>query len=116
MLKTQRLRLRQCHRDDLPSFAKLNGDPEVMAFYPKPLTAQESDNFALRVQSLICARGWGFWAIEVPAQARFIGFVGLHQPLGPKHSVVAQKFRDLALFPRRFYQHKIFITPNYFSN
>ena len=33
-----------------------------------------------KIQSLISDRGWGFWAVEIPNQNKFIGFVGLHTP------------------------------------
>ena len=80
MLKTERLILRQWTDDDFVPFSTINGDKEVMEFYPSPLTAQESNNMANRVQALIQQRGWGFWAIEIPSTEKFIGFVGLHTP------------------------------------
>ena len=51
-----------------------------MEFYPKPLTEEESCSMGSKIQSLINERGWGFWAIEIPSQKKFIGFVGLHIP------------------------------------
>ena len=36
---------------------------------------------ARKIQSLISARGWGFWAVEEKKSKRFLGFVGLHVPL-----------------------------------
>ena len=80
MLRTERLILRQWTKADLAPFSKISGDPEVMEFYPKPLTGKESYSMGNRILSLINERGWGFWAIEVPKQERFIGFVGLHIP------------------------------------
>ena len=60
MLKTERLTLRQWTSDDLAAFAKISGDLEVMEFYPKPLTEEESYALGRRIQSLIKQRGWGF--------------------------------------------------------
>ena len=80
MLKTERLILRQWTNDDLASFSNISGDAEVMEFYPKPLTEEEGYSLGARFQSLINERGWGFWAIEIPGQKKFIGFVGLHIP------------------------------------
>lgn len=51
-----------------------------MEFFPKLLTEEESYTMGKRIQSLIAERGWGFWAVEVPGQSKFIGFVGLHIP------------------------------------
>lgn len=79
-LETPRLYLRQWQEADLPSFAALNADPEVMRYFPAPLDRAGSDAIARRCQTLIAARGWGFWAVEEKASARFIGFAGLHCP------------------------------------
>lgn len=80
MLKTERLILRQWTNDDFSPFSKICGDAEVIEFYPKPLTEEESYGLGSRIQSLIKERGWGFWAIELPNRKKFIGFVGLHIP------------------------------------
>lgn len=80
MLQTNRLILRQWTDDDLAPFAQLNADPQVMEYFPATLSKAESDEFANTIRSLIEARGWGLWAVEVPEQAAFIGFVGLHKP------------------------------------
>ena len=80
MLQTERLILRPWVDDDLAPFSKISGDPEVMEFYPQPLTKEESHSMGVRVQSLLNERGWGFWAVELPHQEKFIGFVGLHIP------------------------------------
>lgn len=45
-LKTKRLILRQWRTKDYVPFAALNDDPQVMEFYPKTLTREESDAFA----------------------------------------------------------------------
>ncbi len=79
-LQTERLRLRQWHAQDLPAFAALNADPEVMRYFPATLSRAESDAIALRCQSLIEERGWGFWAVEERSSGAFAGMVGLHTP------------------------------------
>ena len=80
-LLTERLKLRQWRPRDLPVFAAMNADPEVMKFFPAPLSRQESDAMANQIGSLITANGWGLWAIERLEDERFIGFVGLHEPM-----------------------------------
>ena len=79
-LKTDRLKLRQWAPGDYAPFAELNADPEVMEFYPNTRTKAESIAFAQKIAALIANRGWGFWAIELKAENRFIGFAGLHKP------------------------------------
>lgn len=80
MLETKRLILRQWTEDDFLPFSRISGDKEVMELSPGPLTEEESNGMAHRIQSLIHERGWGFWAIEIPNGEKFIGFVGLHIP------------------------------------
>lgn len=79
--ETERLYLRQWRESDLEPFAALNADPQVMAFFPSPLSRQDSDALAQRIRALIAQRGWGLWAVEVKGHRPFIGFVGLHVPL-----------------------------------
>ena len=79
-LETKRLVLRQWQATDLPAFAVLNADPEVMRYFPKPLSRAESDAMAHKCQALIAAKGWGFWAAALKSTGHFIGLVGLHQP------------------------------------
>jgi RimJ/RimL family protein N-acetyltransferase len=76
--ETARLRLRQWRESDFEPFAALNADPQVMQFFPRPLSREESDSMAEKLRALIEERGWGLWAVEVPGVAPFIGSVGLH--------------------------------------
>ena len=74
----ERVLLRGWRPDDLEPFAELNADPRVMEHFPKPLTREESDAFVReRILPQFSARGFGLWAVEVPGEAPFIGFVGL---------------------------------------
>lgn len=79
-MKTARLQLRQWRDDDLPHFAAINSDPEVMRYFPSTLSREESDHMAAHCGNLIATRGWGLWAVEELDNKRFIGFVGLHEP------------------------------------
>jgi RimJ/RimL family protein N-acetyltransferase len=78
--ETNRLRLRQWRPQDHEPFAMLNADPEVMEFFPAPLSRSESDALANRIEQSIASRGWGLWAAELRESGEFIGFVGLEQP------------------------------------
>ena len=79
-MKTKRLKLRQWRDDDLPAFARLNADPEVMRYFPAPLGEDASNHMARRCRDLIAKRGWGLWAVELKESKQFVGFVGLHEP------------------------------------
>jgi ribosomal-protein-alanine N-acetyltransferase len=77
-LRTERLRLRAWRDDDLVPFAAMNADPEVMAWFPAPLTREESDAFVVeRIVPSFAARGFGLWAVERTDLGEFIGFTGL---------------------------------------
>lgn len=76
-LCTERLVLRPWREEDLAPFAALNADPEVRRWFEGTLTREESDAQAARLQAHIDAHGFGFWAVEAPGAAPFIGFVGL---------------------------------------
>lgn len=79
-ITTQRLVLRQWLDSDREPFAALNADPEVMRYFPAPLSRDESDAMADRIAELIERQGWGFWAVEHAKDRTFMGFVGLHAP------------------------------------
>ncbi len=76
-ITTPRLVLRPWRPSDLPVFAALNADPAVMEHFPAPLTRAQSDALAARFHDHFSRLGFGFWALEIPGQAAFIGCVGL---------------------------------------
>lgn len=76
-LETDYLLLRPWQPDDLPDFARLNADPEVMACFPAPLNRVRSDELAQRLADELLQRGWGIWALELKQEQRFIGFTGI---------------------------------------
>jgi RimJ/RimL family protein N-acetyltransferase len=74
-LRTARLILRRWRDGDLEPFRAMNADPEVMRYFARPQTADESDATARRIMQHF-EDGLGQWAVEVPDEAAFIGFVG----------------------------------------
>lgn len=77
-LRTERVLLRDWRDADLPAFAALNADPQVMQHFPKLLSREESDAMAGRIREALSQNGWGLWAAET--QGQFIGFVGMSRP------------------------------------
>ena len=77
-LRTERLLLRQWREADKEPFARLNADPEVMEYFVSPLDRSESDAMVDLLRNDIARRGWGLWAVELAANAEFIGFIGLN--------------------------------------
>ncbi len=76
-LTTPRLLLRMWRDADLPAFAAMNADPQVMELFPELLERAESDALVRRIRAHFDEHGFGRWAVEVPGVAEFIGFVGL---------------------------------------
>ena len=79
-LRTDRLLLRGWRPDDRVALAQINADPRVMEFLGAPMTREQSDAMVDRIEAKFARQGFGFWAVEVPGVAPFIGFVGLNIP------------------------------------
>ncbi len=84
-MQTDRLILRTWRDDDLTAFAELTADARVMRHFPATLSREESDAVAARIRAHIDEHEFGFWAVEVPGGAAFIGFVGLSRPRFEAH-------------------------------
>jgi ribosomal-protein-alanine N-acetyltransferase len=57
----------------------MNADPEVMEFFPAPLSRAESDDLIDRIEAGFDRDGFGLWALELRGGG-FIGFAGLARP------------------------------------
>jgi RimJ/RimL family protein N-acetyltransferase len=79
-LSGARILLRPWRSSDLVPFAVLNADPVVMEYMPAPLTRAESDAMVDRIERHFEAHGFGLWALEVPGEVPFAGYVGLSVP------------------------------------
>lgn len=79
ILITPRLHLRTFRRDDLPAYAALNADPEVVRYLGGvPLTREDSDAIAEWAQGLYATEGIGLLAVERRVDGAFLGMCGLH--------------------------------------
>src|SRR5687768_5285429 len=79
-LRTERLHLRRWLPSDRAPFAALNADPQVMEHFPAPLSCEDSDACAARIETHFEQHGFGLWAVEIPNIAAFAGFIGLSVP------------------------------------
>ena len=79
-LRTERLLMRAWHESDRDLFAELNADPAVMEHFPSTLTPEQTYEMVDRIVSKWADHGVGLWAVEVPGESAFIGFVGLAVP------------------------------------
>jgi len=77
------VQLRQWLDSDLEPFAAMNADAEVMRYFPRPLSFEESRQAMQRFRQGIDERGWGLWAVEI--EGDFAGFTGLSEPRFTAH-------------------------------
>lgn len=75
--ETERLILRDWREADIPLFAKMNADPQVMEFFEKPLSLQETLESVERITRGAAEHGYTFWAAERKSDRQFIGCIGI---------------------------------------
>lgn len=75
--ESERLGFRRWRESDREPFADMNANPDLMAFFPKPLTKRESDALIDRIERHFDRAGYGLWAAERKADGALIGFIGL---------------------------------------
>lgn len=85
LYETERLILREWRTTDLEPFARMGQDPQVMEFFPKLLTRQESGALITRIQDRFIADGFCFFATQLKSSGEFIGFIGLGRPTLQAH-------------------------------
>ncbi|MEN2397965.1 GNAT family N-acetyltransferase [Pseudomonas halotolerans] len=76
-LESARLILRQWRDADLPEFAAMSADAQVMRYFPAPLSRLESAALIGRVRGHFAEHGFGLWALQRKDTGAFIGFTGL---------------------------------------
>jgi RimJ/RimL family protein N-acetyltransferase len=79
-LKTKRLILREWNGADREPFARMNADPRVMEYLSEPMSREQSDEVADRIEAHFRAHGFGLCAAELAEGGEFIGFIGLAVP------------------------------------
>ncbi|OAI40928.1 hypothetical protein AYO40_04095 [Planctomycetaceae bacterium SCGC AG-212-D15] len=77
ILETPRLLLRELSLGDLDFIAALLADPEVMRFYPKCLSRDESEVWLRRQFERYERDGFGMWLVVEKATGQPVGRVGL---------------------------------------
>lgn len=77
-IETSRLLLRDWREEDIIPFAGINKDEQVMEYFLKKLTDEESFDFYRRIRDEFEHCGYGLYAVESKAERRFLGYVGFH--------------------------------------
>jgi RimJ/RimL family protein N-acetyltransferase len=78
--KTERLILRRWRASDRQPFARINADPRVMEFFPRPLSPKESNLLVDQIEVDFEQHGFGLCAAELRQDNFFVGFIGLAIP------------------------------------
>ncbi len=65
-------------KSDLAAFSKMNADPQVMEFFPRPWSLEESRAALEQIEAGFAERGFGIYALEHDEE--FAGIVGLPVP------------------------------------
>lgn len=74
---TARLALRELRDDDLDVVADMLGDPRVMAFWPAPLTREESRDWIARQRARYGTDGCGYWLATTRDGGEVVGQAGV---------------------------------------
>ena len=85
ILATPRLLLAPWTERDLAPFAALNADPEVMRYFPKTMTAEESNALVDRLRGMWADHGYGLAAVRRREDDAFVGMVGIQKVLNPAY-------------------------------
>lgn len=82
LILTKRLGLRRWTKADFAPFCAMNQNPAVMAFYPKPLSSEETALLLVRIETHFREYGYGLYAVDVLETGTFIGYTGfMHSDL-----------------------------------
>lgn len=80
IISTERLGLRRWIDSDADPLIGLNRNPDVMEFFPKPLTPEETRNMIKRIALSFEQHGYGLFAVEKRSTQEFLGFTGFARP------------------------------------
>lgn len=80
VLETPRLRLRTWHLRDIRPLAKMCADPQVMRYFPAPMSFQQTLKMLWRIRQHHRRYGYSLYATERKDTGALIGFVGLNAP------------------------------------
>ena len=80
---TARLNFRVWQAHHVAPFVAMNGDAEVMRYFPAVMSHAQSQEAIDRWMAAFRERGWSLWAVERRDDGSFIGCIGLTTPLNP---------------------------------
>ena len=78
-----RLGFRNWRADDLDAMAAINGDEQVMEFFPGVQDRERTAAFIQRMQQQYADKGFCYFAVDKLEDGQFIGFTGLCEQTYP---------------------------------
>ena len=79
VFETDRIQLRHWKDEDRQQFARMNGDPLIMEYLPRPLTEKDSNHLVDKFEKHFDKHGYGLYALERKEDGAFMGFTGLQK-------------------------------------
>ena len=83
LFTSSRLGFRNWNAEDLEAMSAISADPEVMEFFSRPATKEETKAFIERMQSQFAQYGYCYFAVDKLDNGELIGFIGLMQQTYP---------------------------------
>lgn len=77
LFTTPRLGFRTWQEFDLDDFTSINSDSEVMRFFQKPLSREETQAMMNRMQRMFEEKGYCYFAVDLLDSKELIGTIGL---------------------------------------
>lgn len=77
LFTTSRLGFRIWQGFDLDDFTAINADPEVMRYFQKPLSREETQAMMDRMQRMYEEKGYCYFAVDLLETKELIGTIGL---------------------------------------
>ena len=77
LFTSERLGFRNWYETDIDKMAAINLNPEVMEFFPKTQTREQTAVFIERMQAMLQRTGFCYFAVDTLPDGKFIGFIGL---------------------------------------
>ncbi len=75
--ETERLILRNWLHKDIEPFAKMNSDDDVMRFFEKKISLEQTIQSVEKMKACHKKYGYTFWAVENKKDQKFIGCIGI---------------------------------------
>lgn len=77
LFESERLTFRNWENSDLDQIAAMNANAQVMEYFPKTLSKDESKKFLTKLQEMFESEAYTYFAVELKGSKEFIGFIGM---------------------------------------